>query len=174
MAPSCMFLVSRWGCVSSFVNQLTGFWGFYGGSLCVVLIVFLFTRVPYFYGLGGFGLFLFGWVSPLFLTLFFSRLRFNGLSSFFSHFVPAGTPLWISPVVALAETVRYIVRPFVLLLRPLLNISIGSFGGLALGYICMNRMLCVFFLLVLFFYEIFVAVVHWFIVRRILSFRENH
>lgn len=107
--------------------------GVYGYLVLLVLLVFLSTRVPYVYGLGGFVLFLLGWVLPLFLSFFFSRFGAYGPSLFFSSFVPAGTPLWISPLVAVAETVRYVVRPFVMLLRPFLNISIGFFGGMALG-----------------------------------------
>lgn len=94
---------------------------------------FLILRVPYLYGLFGFGLFLFFVISPLFLALFFGRLFDGGLVSFFSSFVPQGTPLWIAPFVCLAETLSYLVRPGVLMIRPFVNLTMGSIGGYVLG-----------------------------------------
>lgn len=38
----------------------------------------------------------------------------------------------------LAETIRYVVRPVVLMIRPFLNLSIGAFGGAAIGGMCIS------------------------------------
>nr|AKP94286.1 ATP synthase F0 subunit 6 [Diplostomum spathaceum] len=147
---------------------------FYRASLLIVLMCFLFLRVPYVFGINGFFLFLVLFIFPLFLSLMFFRLR-TEISLFFSSFVPTGTPLWIAPFVCLAETISYLVRPFVLLIRPFLNLSIGAFGGASLGFMTLHFGTGVIFLLVLlFFYEIFVALVHWFIICNILSFSVDH
>nr|QJP05959.1 ATP synthase F0 subunit 6 [Clonorchis sinensis] len=147
---------------------------FYRLSLFLLLGGFLSLRLPYVYGMGGFVLFIFFIVCPLFCGLFFSRVLDGGLSCFVSCFVPMGTPLWIAPFVCLAETLSYIVRPGVLMMRPFVNLSAGALGGYALGLLSMFSYWVVMFLVVLFFYEIFVAVVHWFIVYSILSFSEDH
>lgn len=61
------------------------------------------------------------------------------------------------------------------MIRPFAKLTIGSFGGVALGAMCLKfRRGVLFFLVVLFFYEVFVALVHWFIVCNILSFSEDH
>nr|YP_009867149.1 ATP synthase F0 subunit 6 [Diplostomum ardeae]QKG04349.1 ATP synthase F0 subunit 6 [Diplostomum ardeae] len=147
---------------------------FYRIVLVVVLLCFLFLRIPYLFGIGGFFLFLVIFIFPLFLALMGYRLCTN-FCSFFSSFVPVGTPLWIAPFVCLAETISYVVRPFVLLIRPFLNLSIGALGGASLGFMSLKfGSLVVLLLLVLFFYEIFVALVHWFIVCNILSFSVDH
>nr|YP_010704126.1 ATP synthase F0 subunit 6 [Plagiorchis elegans]WCO87336.1 ATP synthase F0 subunit 6 [Plagiorchis elegans] len=169
-------LVSRLNIISNYVYGLiTGGWndGFYRFSLLVLLFCFLSLRVPYIFGLTGFGVYLFFYIFPIFISLFFSRI-FNNFNLFFSSFIPLGTPLWIAPFVCLAETLSYIVRPVVLLIRPFVNLSMGSLGGYVLGGMCFKSGYVVFFLLILFFYEIFVAVVHWFIVCNILSFSEDH
>lgn len=74
----------------------------------------------------------------------------------------------------LAETLSYLVRPVVLMIRPFVNLTIGSLGGYAIGSMCFSVSWAILFLGFLFFYEIFVAVVHWFIVCNILSFSEDH
>nr|YP_010853273.1 ATP synthase F0 subunit 6 [Metorchis bilis]WGM81692.1 ATP synthase F0 subunit 6 [Metorchis bilis] len=142
--------------------------------LFILFLGFLGLRLPYTYGMGGFALFIFFIVFPLFSGLFFSRVLDGGLSNFFSCFVPSGTPMWIAPFVCLAETLSYIVRPAVLMLRPFVNLSAGALGGYALGVLSFSGYWVVLFLVFLFFYEIFVAVVHWFIVYSILSFSEDH
>lgn len=61
----------------------------------------------------------------------------------------------------LAETLSYIVRPVVLLIRPFVNLTIGSLGGVAIGVLGLKYGFGIFiFLIVLFFYEVFVALVH--------------
>nr|AYH51417.1 ATP synthase F0 subunit 6 [Tylodelphys immer] len=147
---------------------------FYRFALVLILLCFLFLRIPYIFGMSGFFLFLVLFIFPLFLSLMFSRLDEN-FSSFFASFVPSGTPLWIAPFVCLAETISYLVRPFVLLIRPFLNLSIGALGGAALGLMSLKfGSGLVILLVVLFFYEVFVALVHWFIVCNILSFSVDH
>nr|YP_009646080.1 ATP synthase F0 subunit 6 [Plagiorchis maculosus]QBX99307.1 ATPase subunit 6 [Plagiorchis maculosus] len=169
-------LVSRLNIINNYVYGLiSGGWsdGFYRLILLGLLFCFLSLRVPYIFGLSGFGVYLFFYIFPLFVGLFFSRI-FSNVGLFFSSFVPLGTPLWIAPFVCLAETLSYIVRPVVLLIRPFVNLSMGSLGGYVLGGMCFSSFYVISFLLVLFFYEIFVAVVHWFIVCNILSFFEDH
>lgn len=95
------------------------------------------------------------------MALFLGRVFGIGPASFFCGFVPIGTPLWIAPFICLAETLRYIIRPIVLMIRPFVKLTIGSLGGVALGSMCFSLGWGVlFFLFVLFFYEVFVALVH--------------
>jgi hypothetical protein len=68
----------------------------------------------------------------------------------------------------------YLVRPGVLMIRPFVNLTMGSLGGYVLGSMRFRAFWVLIFLFVLFFYEVFVAVVHWFIVCNILSFSEDH
>uniref|UniRef100_A0AAU7N3P3 ATP synthase F0 subunit 6 n=1 Tax=Dollfustrema vaneyi TaxID=438518 RepID=A0AAU7N3P3_9TREM len=168
-------LQSRLNGIFSFICGFVGSYSFiYCFMVFLMLCVFVVLRVPYLYGLGGFLVFLVGFISPLYLSFFLSRLSCFGVSFFLSSFVPVGSPLWIAPFVALAETISYIVRPVVLLIRPFLNISIGAIGGGVLGSLFFQSWGVSFFLFVLFFYEIFVALVHWFIVCNILSFSSDH
>nr|YP_009829431.1 ATP synthase F0 subunit 6 [Enterogyrus malmbergi]QJD07093.1 ATP synthase F0 subunit 6 [Enterogyrus malmbergi] len=138
-----------------------------------ILLVFLLLRVPYLYGMLGFVGFIYVSIFPVFLSLFCNRIE-GGVDEFFSSLLPPGTPLWIAPFVGLAETISYIVRPVVLMVRPFLNITIGAFGAVALGGMFISNYFVGLFLLILFFYEIFVAMVHWFIVVNILGFSIDH
>lgn len=130
-----MFVSRLSGLYDWVVTLITGGWGdfVYRVVLFFLLFCFLSLRMPYIYGLKGFGLFLFFMVAPLFLSLFLCRLVDVGVSDFFSSLVPPSTPLWIAPFVCLAETLSYIVRPVVLLIRPFVNLSIGAMGGYVLG-----------------------------------------
>nr|YP_009326179.1 ATP synthase F0 subunit 6 [Paragonimus ohirai]APD26971.1 ATP synthase F0 subunit 6 [Paragonimus ohirai] len=169
--------VTRLGSIGKFlVGLISGGQGdfIYRVVLCGLLFCFLSLRFPYLFGLSGFGLFLFFVISPLFLSLFFSRFSNGGGLLFFSCFVPEGTPLWIAPFVCMAETLSYLVRPVVLMIRPFVNLSMGAMGGFVLGLLSFRFEWVVFFSFFLFFYEVFVAVVHWFIVCNILSFSESH
>nr|AXR86360.1 ATP synthase F0 subunit 6 [Lamellodiscus spari] len=141
--------------------------------LCFLLINFLLLRMPTIYGSLGFFVFVFCSIFPLFFGFLYSRLEFSVLE-FFSSLIPANTPLWIAPLVGLAETISYIVRPFVLIIRPFLNITIGILGSNALSSFCLNNNILILGLIFLFFYEVFVAVVHWFIVANILLFSRDH
>lgn len=126
-----------------------------------MLLCFLVLRVPYIYGMMGFGLFLILVIAPLFLALPLGQIFWFGPSSFFSGFVPVGTPLWIAPFICLAETLSYLIRPVVLMIRPFVKLTIGSLGGVALGSLCFRiRWWVLLFLFILFFYEVFVALVH--------------
>lgn len=116
--------------------------------------------MPYLYGMLGFGVYLFIIIFPIFVALLSARLLDVGVSNFFCGFVPPGTPLWIAPFVCLAETLRYIVRPVVLMIRPFVNLSIGALGGAVVGAFVFRSFWVLLGLGVLFFYEVFVAVVH--------------
>lgn len=93
------------------------------------------------------------------MALFLRRVG-SSFSEFFRGFVPVGTPLYICPLVCLAETISYIIRPFVLIFRPFINISLGCFGAVALRKFCFTGNIWFFLLGLVFFYEVFVALVH--------------
>nr|WSP01980.1 ATPase subunit 6 [Creptotrematina aguirrepequenoi] len=171
-----MFLSRLSVCFSFIKSLLSGGGGDYAyrSVLFFLLACFLFLRVPYIFGLMGYGLFLFFIILPLFSGLFLCRVLDGSIFKFFSSLVPSGTPLWMAPFVCLAETLSYLVRPAVLMMRPFVNISMGSMGGYVLGLLCFSSAHVLLFLVILFFYEIFVAVVHWFIVCNILAFSEEH
>nr|YP_010514549.1 ATP synthase F0 subunit 6 [Diplodiscus japonicus]UXL86280.1 ATP synthase F0 subunit 6 [Diplodiscus japonicus] len=142
--------------------------------LLLVLCCFLLLRVPYIFGMSGFAVFLFVFVFPLFLALFVSRMSVEGISKFCAGLIPDGTPVWIAPFVCLTESLSYLVRPVVLLIRPFVNLTIGAMGGFVIGLLTLETWWVILFLFILFFYEVFVALVHWFIVCSILSFSEKH
>lgn len=127
--------------------------------LRIVLILFLLYRVPYCYRPFLFSTFLVTVVFSMFTSLFLSRVSRN-INEFFSSFVPVGTPLYICPLVCLAETISYIIRPIVLILRPFINIRLGCFGAVALGGLRLKMSLWIIVIFILFFYEVFVAIVH--------------
>nr|YP_009138982.1 ATP synthase F0 subunit 6 [Clinostomum complanatum]AJR28000.1 ATP synthase F0 subunit 6 [Clinostomum complanatum] len=147
--------------------------GFYGFVLFSLLCGFVLLRCPYIFGVGGFASTLLIFILPLFLSLFL--VRGCNVMLFLSSFIPLGTPLWIAPFVCLAETISYVVRPVVLMIRPFLNLSIGAFGGAAIGGMCISLSYWLLvFVVILFLYNVFVALVHWFIISEILSFSVDH
>nr|YP_009164289.1 ATP synthase F0 subunit 6 [Gastrothylax crumenifer]AIU44445.1 ATP synthase F0 subunit 6 [Gastrothylax crumenifer] len=169
--------VSRLGIIFNAVwGIIEGGWNdyFYRFVLFGMLFCFLLLRVPNIFGVNGFAVFLFVVIFPLFFALFLSRVIDGGVSEFCASLIPDGTPLWIAPFVCLSETLSYIVRPIVLMIRPFVNLTIGSMGGYVLGLLSLGTWWVFVFLFLLFFYEVFVACVHWFIVCSILSFSENH
>nr|YP_010235128.1 ATP synthase F0 subunit 6 [Notocotylus intestinalis]QTC30699.1 ATP synthase F0 subunit 6 [Notocotylus intestinalis] len=171
-----MFM-SRLSVVKSLVFSIVeGGWldFFYRFVLMVMLFCFLSLRVPYIFGVLGFSVYLFFIIFPIFLSLFLCRVVDGGVSSFFSTLVPDGTPISIAPFVCLAETLSYIVRPMVLMLRPSVIYTIGSMEGYVLGLYVLSSWLIIVFLFNLLLYEVLVALVHSFIVCSILSFSENH
>ena len=105
--------------------------------LSIVLMLFISYRIPYCYRPFLFSVFLISVVFSLFISLFCRRL-FNNIKEFFSRFVPVGTPLYICPLVCIAETISYIIRPIVLILRPFINIRLGCFGAVALCNLCFS------------------------------------
>nr|UFQ88878.1 ATP synthase F0 subunit 6 [Rhinebothrium sp. MZUSP 8022]UFQ88890.1 ATP synthase F0 subunit 6 [Rhinebothrium sp. MZUSP 8023] len=141
--------------------------------LSAVLLLFLLYRVPYCYSPLLFSVLLVLVVFSAFVSLFLRRL-FYSYNEFFSSFVPVGTPLYICPLVCLAETISYLIRPFVLIFRPFINISLGCFGAAALSTFCFTGSVWYIVLVIVFFYEVFVALVHWFIVTNILAFSVDH
>lgn len=124
-----------------------------------VLFLFLLYRVPYCYSPFLFSVFLLVVVFRAFVSLFLCRLS-SSMKIFFSRFVPVGTPGYICPVVCVAETISYIIRPVVLILRPFINIRLGCFGAVSLCKLCFVSWWFVLVLFILFFYEVFVAMVH--------------
>nr|UFQ88794.1 ATP synthase F0 subunit 6 [Rhinebothroides sp. MZUSP 8015] len=138
-----------------------------------ILLIFLLYRVPYCYSPFLFSVLLVVLVFNAFISLFLRRV-IHSYNEFFSGFVPVGTPLYICPLVCLAETISYLIRPFVLIFRPFINISLGCYGAIALSTFCFSSSIWYSVLIIIFFYEVFVALVHWFIVTNILSFSIDH
>lgn len=141
--------------------------------LSCVFLLFLSYRLPYCYSPFLFSVFLVVVVFSSFMSLFFSRLLLK-INAFFAGFIPVGTPAYICPLVCLAESISYIIRPLVLILRPFINITLGCLGAVALSNLCFSSFVWFIVLVILFFYEVFVAVVHWYIVTSILSFSIDH
>nr|UFQ89178.1 ATP synthase F0 subunit 6 [Acanthobothrium sp. MZUSP 7998] len=160
--------------LSMLYTSLVGMFSYYYLSfLTIVLMLFLSYRFPYCYSPFLFSVFLIVVVFSGFMSLFLRRL-FGDLNEFFSSFVPVGTPLYICHLVCLAETISYLIRPFVLIFRPFINVSLGCFGAVALGNFCFVNSFWFIILGFVFFYEVFVALVHWFIVANILAFSVDH
>ncbi len=61
----------------------------------------------------------------VFLCITLIALVKQGPIGFFKHFVPAGLPLWIAPVMFLIEMVSYLSRPFSLGIRLAANMTAG-------------------------------------------------
>lgn len=160
-------------CSIIYKNFILSFSYYYLSGLMGVFLLFLSYRIPYCYSPYLFSIFLIVFVFRMFISLFLRRL-FDKFNIFFRKFIPTGTPMLICPLVCLAETIRFIIRPVVLILRPFINIRLGCFGTVALCNLCFNRWLLGLVLFLLFFYEVFVAVVHWYIVTSILSFSIDH
>nr|YP_009519788.1 ATP synthase F0 subunit 6 [Paruterina candelabraria]AYD49582.1 ATP synthase F0 subunit 6 [Paruterina candelabraria] len=138
-----------------------------------LLFMFLCYRVPYCYSPYLFCSFLVVVLLISFSSLFLCRFV-GSISVFFSTFIPVGTPIYICFLVCVAETISYVIRPIVLILRPFINISLGCLGGVSLGNLCFDNLFWLLVLFILFLYEVFVALVHWYIVVSILSFSVDH
>nr|YP_009251068.1 ATP synthase F0 subunit 6 [Gyrodactylus kobayashii]AMZ79730.1 ATP synthase F0 subunit 6 [Gyrodactylus kobayashii] len=143
--------------------------------LILILMEFILYRVPGIFDVHYFIIFLVVLLLPYFISLFSNRVV-SDWEEFFCSFTPVGAPIGIAPFVCIAEGISYIVRPFVLVLRPFLNLTIGAFGALSLGGFISSSFNPIIFVLFLFifFYEIFVSLVHWFIVSNILIFFIDH
>nr|YP_010121351.1 ATP synthase F0 subunit 6 [Scutogyrus longicornis]QRC77980.1 ATP synthase F0 subunit 6 [Scutogyrus longicornis] len=166
--------LNRFSAFFGFVSSLCSYLGaFYYLACFTLLCLFLLLRIPFIYGGLGFAFLVVFFIFPSYVSLFIGRVE-DGISLFLSSLVPSGTPLWIAPFVGLAETISYIVRPAVLMIRPFLNITIGALGASSLAGMTMSNCGLVVFLIFVFFYEVFVAIVHWFIVVNILGFSEDH
>nr|YP_007890998.1 ATP synthase F0 subunit 6 [Hydatigera krepkogorski]BAN15682.1 ATP synthase subunit 6 [Hydatigera krepkogorski] len=146
---------------------------YYLSIILWTMLLFLTYRFPYCYSPLIFVIYLVGVVFVCFVSLWLNRL-FNNVDSFFASFVPVGTPIFICPLVCIAELISYVIRPFVLILRPFINISLGCFGAVYVGGIVYVNYWCFILLVILFFYEVFIALVHWFIVLSILLFSSDH
>lgn len=135
-----MFL--RFNGYSSLVSMLYShivrmFSYYYLFILICVLALFLSYRVPYVYRPLFFCTFLVCVVFSCFTAMFIWRISAD-IKLFFSGFVPVGTPLYICPLVCLAESISYIIRPFVLIFRPFIKISLGCVGAVALSKFCFS------------------------------------
>nr|WRW53957.1 ATP synthase F0 subunit 6 [Strigea falconis] len=171
-----MFGISRFGVFFSYVFPWVGglLDSFYPFALLFFWCYLMLLRVPYVFDMGDYFFFLLGVVFPLFLCLMFFRFLGNW-RYFLAGFISSGLPFWIAPFVCLVETFSYLIRPLVMLVRPFVNVSVGVYGAFSLAYVILDVSFCWSVLLLLFlFYEIFVALVHWFIVCEILSFSVNH
>lgn len=158
----------------SLYSRFVGVFSYYYLRVLVsVLALFISYRFPYCYSPFFFRAFLVVVVFSCFVSLFFRRVT-DRRDEFFSRFVPVGTPGYICPLVCLAETISFMIRPFVLVFRPFIKVSLGCFGAVALGNFCFLKSLWLVVLGIVFFYEVFVALVHWFIVSNILSFSIDH
>lgn len=102
--------------------------GFYGYLLVGLLVGFVCVRLPYVFGVFGLACLLLVIVLPLCVGKFWEALWEKNLV-FFASFIPAGSPVWLAPFVCFFEIVRSLIRPIVLMLRPLLKFSIGFFLG---------------------------------------------
>ena len=102
-----------------------------------ILVLFLRYRFPYSYSPFFFVVILCCYVFFCFVSLFLARLVSNP-REFFRSFIPVGTPMYICPLVCCAETISYIIRPFVLIFRPFINLSLGCFGAVAVGGFCFS------------------------------------
>lgn len=160
-------------CSIIYKNLIFTFSYYYLLILVSVLLLFISYRIPYCYRPYLFYIFLIIFVFSMFISLF-SRRLFRKFNTFFSGFIPVGTPIYICPLVCLAETIRFVIRPIVLILRPFINIRLGCVGTVAICKLCFNNVLLISVIFILFFYEVFVAIVHWYIVTRILSFSIDH
>nr|WRY69011.1 ATP synthase F0 subunit 6 [Cichlidogyrus cirratus] len=166
--------ISRFSGVFSSVSGLCTSLGVVYFMICFIIFsLFVSFRAPFVYGGVGFAFLLVFLIFPAYFSLFLGRLE-DGIGSFFASLIPTGTPLWIAPFVGLAETISYLVRPVVLMIRPFLNITIGALGAASLAGMSVGAKLILLPLLLIFFYEVFVAVVHWFIVVNILGFSVDH
>nr|YP_010015767.1 ATP synthase F0 subunit 6 [Thaparocleidus varicus]QOI72764.1 ATP synthase F0 subunit 6 [Thaparocleidus varicus] len=170
-----MILVNRFKVFVNLLNTILSNLGFcFFLFLYYLLVYFLILRTSYNYNLINLLVLAISLILPLYLSLFFNRLSLS-INEFFASLIPSGTPLWIAFFVGLAETISYVVRPFVLIIRPFLNITIGSYAVVGTSSLFVNGSKIVSLLLIcLFFYEIFVAIVHWFIVVNILGFSIDH
>ena len=115
-----------------YINFINLFSYYYLCLSSFIFMLFLFYRVPYCYSPFLFFCFLLVVVFSMFVSLFFSRI-ISDINLFFRSFIPVGTPIYICPLVCIAERIRYIIRPIVLILRPFINIRLGCFGGMAIG-----------------------------------------
>nr|YP_009544212.1 ATP synthase F0 subunit 6 [Parabreviscolex niepini]AYO27338.1 ATP synthase F0 subunit 6 [Parabreviscolex niepini] len=156
-----------------YAGVICGFSWYYAVICYSLLFLFLLYRVPYAFSPYIFVSILWFVLFGMFISLFSCRVR-SGVVEFMGSFVPVGTPLWVCPLVCLAETVSYLIRPVVLMLRPLINISLGCVGAAVVGGFSVTGFWWVVLLFLVFLYEVFIALVHWFIVTSILSFSVDH
>lgn len=91
--------------------------------LFFLFVFFLLVRIPYIFGFVGLSLIIFMWVLSLFLAG--TGCRLVDFSLYLADFVREGVPLGFGVVVSGIEVIRYLIRPFVLVLRPVINLGFG-------------------------------------------------
>nr|YP_626442.1 ATP synthase F0 subunit 6 [Schistosoma spindale]AAZ57329.1 ATP synthase F0 subunit 6 [Schistosoma spindale] len=164
--------IVKWICVNIIKTAKVEWW--YGFIVLIIMLGFILTRCPYIFSILGFVSFLFVLIIPLYMSLVLSRID-DSIMNFFASFIPDGSPMWILPFIPHIEILSYVIRPVVLLLRPFINISVGTYLGIMIGSLCFSfsgYLLIV--LIFLFIYEVFIVFVHWFIVEEILKFSVLH
>lgn len=96
---------------------------------------FLLIRFPYVLGLEGLVLFIFLLVFGLFLAAAGCRLVYP--SDFLAEFVSEGVPLGFGLFVCGIEVLSYLIRPLVLMLRPIINLRFGwVLSEVCVGSLC--------------------------------------
>nr|QZZ81260.1 ATP synthase F0 subunit 6 [Prosthogonimus pellucidus] len=177
MSILCFRLFAFYNLFSSLISG-SGLWGGYFREVCLFLLFwFFFVRAPYIFDLVDFLLLVFLFVFSLHVSAMLSRLE-SSVSVFLSSFVPSGVSSFFGFFLCVVETISYLIRPFVLVLRPFLNFTIGGIVGhsLLISSCCWNfenpgiysscSYLVVWFCLLAFlFYEWFVSVVQWYIIN---------
>lgn len=72
---------------------------------------------------------------PIWFGVMASSIQYAPIK-FFCNLVPYGTPLWISPIVVLAELIRLLIRPISHCARITINLSLGHI------YLSLSASLC--------------------------------
>nr|AKC58419.1 ATPase subunit 6 [Eurytrema pancreaticum] len=159
-----------------FFSIVNNGWKSYGYvvALCFLFFGMLSLRIPYVFGGWGFTLFVVFVVAPLFSSVLLVRLA--DFNEFLISFLPVGCPLYLAPFVFLLELFSFFfVRFIVLLFRPIINMFLGHYAiGLACNLMCTGHV-CVgfFFFFLVVCYELFVTLIHWYIVDQILFFSQD-
>nr|AFI23491.1 ATP synthase F0 subunit 6 [Peloridium hammoniorum] len=150
------------------------------GSLLVMTSFFLFIFLnnilglfPYIFTSSSHMLFSLTLSFPLWLSyMLFGWLNMS--KKMFSHLVPEGTPLLITPLVVMIETVSISIRPSVLALRLSANLMVGHslmslLGNNLLGSSSYIQVLMIFSQSLIMLFEMFVAVLQAFVFSMLIS-----
>nr|YP_009826143.1 ATP synthase F0 subunit 6 [Lyperosomum longicauda]QIX04653.1 ATP synthase F0 subunit 6 [Lyperosomum longicauda] len=172
MCVSWLSVVMRWVC-SLLKVGLSWCYCFILGGLLVGMFG---LRVPGVFGFWEYSVFICLFVAPLFLSVVFGRLA--GFRGFLLSFLPVGCPVYLAPFVFVIEMFSFlVVRSFVLVIRPIVNLVFGYFGVSAACYLMLNTGwvfsgMCLWLFMVC--YEVFVTLLHWYIVCHILMFSRDY
>nr|AQU71819.1 ATP synthase F0 subunit 6 [Planorbella duryi] len=119
---------------SSLFNYLTGFG--YGNRLILPFNLFIFVLFFFMISMNLMGLTPFSysmssslWFASTFALLFWFFLIFSGfkysMKKSLAHFVPVGSPFFLTPILIIIETISVLIRPLTLTVRLIANISAG-------------------------------------------------